>query len=176
MEYSSIEQVTSTLQEKYPDIGIRSIEVDESSGKSTFFIEPTKKSLAFLDANKGGVVPRIYSKERAASITRDYLQRTNLDLLPPNDPYTEDPKESFKRAIRYYYTEPLVGSTTNVLASLARKGFENDIDDENIKQFFDVWTFDVNFDEILEWIFLDFFKVGHVTTYKVLAKYEPRVS
>lgn len=176
MEYSSIEQVTTTLQEKYPDIGIRSIEVDESSGKSTFFIEPTKKSLAFLDANKGGVVPRIYSKERAASITRDYLQRTNLDLLPPNDPYTEDPKESFKRAIRYYYTEPLVGSTTNVLASLARKGFENDIDDENIKQFFDVWTFDVNFDEILEWIFLDFFKVGHVTTYKVLAKYEPRVS
>lgn len=176
MEYSSIEQVTTTLQEKYPDIGIRSIEVDESTGKSTFFIEPTKKSLAFLDANKGGVVPRIYSKERAASITRDYLQRTNLDLLPPGDPYTEDPKESFKRAIRYYYTEPLVGSTTNVLASLARKGFENDIDDENIKQFFDVWTFDVNFDEILEWIFLDFFKVGHVTTYKVLAKYEPRVS
>ncbi len=95
MEYSSIEQVTSTLQEKYPDVGIRSIEVDESTGKSTFFIEPTKKSLAFLDANKGGVVPRIYSKERAASITRDYLQRTNLDLLPPNDPYTEDPKESF---------------------------------------------------------------------------------
>ena len=176
MESNSLKQVTATLQEKYPDIGIRSIEVDESTGKSTFLIEPTKKSLAFLDANKGGVVPRIFSgKERAASITRDYIQRTNLDLAA-GDPYTEDPKTSFKRAIQYYYTDPLVGSATNVLASLARKGFENDIDDDAIKQFYDVWTFDVGFEEILDWIFLDFFKVGHVTTYKVLAKYEPRVS
>jgi len=173
---SNIEQMTAALQEKYPDIGIRSIEVNEGTGTSTFFVEPTKKSLAFLDANKGGLIPRIFSgKERAASITRDYVQRTNLDLAG-GDPYTEDPKTSFKRAIQYYYTEPIVGSSVNVLASLARKGFENDIDDENIKQFYDVWLFDVNFDEILEWIFLDFFKVGHVTTYKVLAKYEPRVS
>jgi hypothetical protein len=176
MGTNSLEQVTATLQEKYPDIGIRSIEVNESAGTSTFFIEPTKKSLAFIDANKGGIVPRIFSgKERAATITRDYVQRTNLDLAG-GDPYTEDPKTSFKRAIQYYYTEPMVGSSVNVLASLARKGFENDIDDENIKQFYDVWLFDVNFEEILEWIFLDFFKVGHVTTYKVLAKYEPRVS
>jgi hypothetical protein len=175
---NSLEQITTELQQKYPDIGIRSIEVNEEKGTSTFFVEPTKKSLAFLDANKGGVVPRIFGgKERAASITRDYIQRTNLDLISSaGDPYTEDPKESFKRAIRYYYTEPIVGSSVNILASLARKGFENDIDDENIKQFYDVWLFDVNFEEILEWIFLDFFKVGHVTTYKVLAKYEPRVS
>ena len=176
MESNSINQVTAALQEKYPDVGIRSIEVNEGTGTSTFFIEPTKKSLAFLDANKGGVIPRIFSgKERAASISRDYIQRTNLDLAL-GDPYTEDAKTSFKRAIQYYYTEPMVGSSVNILASLARKGFENDIDDSNIKQFYDVWTFDVNFDEILEWIFLDFFKVGHVTTYKVLAKYEPRVS
>lgn len=176
MESNKLEQITSSIKEKYPDVGIRSIEVNENTGMSTFFIEPTKKSLAFLDANKGGVTPRIFSgKERAASITRDYVQRTNLDLAA-GDPYTEDPKTSFKRAIQYYYTEPIVGSSVNVLASLARKGFENDIDDENIKQFYDVWLFDVNFEEILEWIFLDFFKVGHVTTYKVLAKYEPRVS
>jgi len=176
MESNSIEKVTATLQEKYPDIGIRSIEVDENTGKSTFFIEPTKKSLAFLDANKGGVVPRIFSaKEHAATVTRDYIQRTNLDLAL-GDPYTEDPKTSFKRAIQYYYTDPIVGSATNVIASLSMKGFENDIDDANIKQFYDVWTFDVNFGQILEWIFLDFFKVGHVTTYKVLANYEPRVS
>lgn len=176
MSTNSLEQVTSALQEKYPDIGIRSIEINEDTGKSTFFIEPTKKSLAFIDANKGGIIPRIFSgKDYAATINRDYVQRTNLDLST-GDPYTEDPKTSFKRAIQYYYTEPIVGSSVNVLASLARKGFENDIDDENIKQFYDVWLFDVNFEEILEWIFLDFFKVGHVTTYKVLAKYEPRVS
>lgn len=176
MESKLLEQVTANIQEKYPDIGIKSIEVDESSGKSTFFIAPTKKSLAFLDINKGGVTPRVFtSKEYSSTITRDYVQRSNLDLIQ-SDPYTEDPKTSFQRAIKYYFTDPLVGSATNVMASLARKGFENDIDDDNIKQFYDIWTFDVGFDEVLEWIFLDFFKMGHVTTYKVLAKYEPRVS
>jgi hypothetical protein len=175
MEPKTLEEVTSSIREKYPDVGIKSIEVDESTGRSTFYVEPTKKSLAFLSANKGGVVPRISNKERAATITRDYVQRTNLDL-GKSDPYTEEPRESFRRAIRYYYVDPLVGSATNLLASLAKKGFENDIDDEDIKHFYDVWTFDVRFDEVLEWIFLDLFKVGHVSTYKVLAKYEPRVS
>ena len=174
MKSDTLNEMTATLREKYPDVGIRSIEVNENTGQSTFYIEPTQKSLAFIDANKGGIVPRM-ARESAATITRDYVQRTNLDLAQP-DPYTQDPKEGFKRAIQYYYTDPMVGAATNLLAGLARKGFENDIDDENIKQFYDVWTFDVRFDEILEWVFLDFFKVGHVTTYKVLAKYEPRVS
>lgn len=169
-----IEKISNELKDKYPEVGIKSIEVDETSGKSTFFIEPTKKSLAFMAANKGVVSQRIYS-ENAASINRDYIQRTNLDLTK-SDPYTEDAKTSFKRAIQYYYTEPMIGSSTNLLANLAVKGFENDIDDDDIKNFYDTWVFDVNFKELLEWIFLDFFKVGHVTTYKVLANYEPRVS
>jgi len=176
MKQDLLKKVTATLQNEYPDIGIRSIEVNEKTGQSTFFVEPTKKSLAFLDVNGGGgVTPKLSKRESAATITRDYIQRTNLDL-GAGDPYSEEYKESFKRAIRYYYVDPLVGAGTNLLANLARKGFENDIDDEKIKQFYDVWTFDVRFDEVLEWIFLDFFKVGHVTTYKVLAKYEPRVS
>jgi hypothetical protein len=174
MEKEALEKVTNDIKERYPEIGIRSIEVNNTTGQSTFYIEPTKKSLAFLDAGKGGVTPRVFN-ERASVITRDYVQRQNLDLIG-KDAYTEDPKESFKRAIRYYYVDPLVGASTNILANLSRKGFENDIDDENIKQFYDVWTQDVGFDEILEWIFLDFFKVGHVTTYKVVSKYEPRVS
>ena len=163
MRKDTIQKVTSELKEKYPEVGINSIEIDDKSGKATFYLEPTKKALAFL--------PR----ETAATITRDPIDRQVLDL-GKKDPYSEDYKESFRRAIRYYYTEPEVGSVTNLLANLSNKGFENDIDDENIKNFFDSWTFDVHFTEILEWIYLDFFKVGHVTTYKAIAKYEPRVS
>ncbi|MCK4526424.1 hypothetical protein KAW18_03565 [candidate division WOR-3 bacterium] len=175
MEQELLNKVTADLKEKYPDVGIQSIEVNDNTGQTTFLLEPTKKSLAFIDTNKGGgVVPYVY-RDKAAVINRDSVQRQNLDLISKN-PFTEDPKESFKRAINYYYTDPLVGPSTNILANLARKGFENDIDDANIKQFYDTWTFDVGFDALLDWIYLDFFKVGHVTTYKVLAKYEPRVS
>lgn len=174
MDEKRIKKMTATLQEKYPEVGIQSIEVDEVNGKSTFIVEPNKKSLAFLDKG-GAVVPHVF-RDRASVITRDRVERTNLDLSITKSPELLTPEEVFKRAIKYYYTDPVVGTATNLLANLACKGFENDIDDPNIKQFFDTWLFDVAFKEILEWIFLDFFKTGHVTTYKVLAKYEPRVS
>lgn len=170
-----INKIASELKEKYPEVGIRSIEMNEKDGTSTFFLEPTKKSLAFLEEPGKAITPRIY-RDKAAVITRDAVDRTGLDLAIAKDAYDEAPLDSFKRATRYYYTEPIVGTSINLLAALACKGFELDIDDENIKNFYDTWAFDVGFEELLEWVFLDFFKIGHVTTYKVLAKYEPRVS
>ena len=172
MDEKEIGKITSELQEKYPDVGISKIETD--GNKASFFLKPTKKALAFLDNSKS-VIPRNLV-EKAATISRDAMDRTSLDLISAKDAYDETPENAFKRAIRYYYTEGLVGTVTNLLANLSCKGFENDVDDDNIKQFYDTWTFDVDFSEVLEWIFLDFFKTGHVTTYKVLAKYEPRVS
>lgn len=171
MKDTTLQKVTETLKSEYPEVGIRKIEVN-GDGSSSFYLDPTQKSLAFLD--QGAVVPRQF-REKAATVTRDAMDRTFTDLAK-RDPYDEAPEELFKRADRYYYTDPLVGTVINILAALATKGFENDIDDENIKQFYDTWCFDVNMAEMLEWVYLDFFKIGHVTTYKVLSKYEPRVS
>ena len=173
MQKEEVSKITKDLQERYPDIGIKSIETSPD-GKATFFVEPTKKSLAFIEKPGVAIKPHVF-QERAATITRDAVDRTTLDLAQ-KDPYTEAPLDSIKRAIKYYYTEPLVGSSLNLLATMAAKGFENDIEDPNIKNFYDVWAFDVNFEEVLEWIFLDFFKTGNVYSYKVLQKYEPRVS
>jgi hypothetical protein len=39
MDKKSIDKVTAELQTRFPDAGIRSIEVDEVSGKSTFLLE-----------------------------------------------------------------------------------------------------------------------------------------
>lgn len=172
MDPNALNKVVADLQKRYPDAGIKSVEVDESKGTSTFYIQPNDKHLAFL---KDAVRPRIYS-ENATTITRDTLTRSLLDLSSSKSIIDEDPKELFKKAIRYYYEEPLVGTVVNLLSSIAAKGFENDIDDPTIKNFYDTWVFDVNFEEVLEWIFLDFFKISHVTTYKYIAKYEPRVS
>jgi hypothetical protein len=170
-------KLTSELQKKYPNAGIKSLEVDNETGRSTFMLTPTKQNLAFSDKAGLTIKPRVYGgSESAATINRDFMSRQNLDLSLSDNPSAQDPKELFRLAAQYYYDDPMVGSVTNILASIAMKGFENDIDDENIKNFYDTWKFDVGFDEVLEWIFLDLFKMGHVTTYKVLAKYEPRVS
>lgn len=162
MKKSDLNKVTSTLKKQYPDLGIQKIETDETKGTSTFYMKPNKE-LAFLKA------------EEAAIIRRDPLDRSVLDLAK-KDVNSEDPIELFRRAIRYYFADPLIGTVTNLLANLSRKGYENDIDDPNIKNFYDIWAFDVEFDQVLEWIFLDFFRTGHVTTYKTIAKYEPRIS
>lgn len=169
-------EITKSLQEQYPEVGIRSIEIDDDKGTSTLFLNPTQKTLAFLDGTGGssGIIPHVY-RSKASTITRDAMSRTSLDLAPKSS-FDEAPLDSIKRARKYYYTEPLVGSTINILAELACKGFENDIDDDDIQNFYDVWGFDVNFEEIIEWMFLEFFRSGNVTTYKVLQKYEPRVS
>jgi len=174
MKEETLMDITASLQEKYPDVGIRKIEMHED-GTSSYYLDPTKKTLAFLDKGRAAV-PRIFrGKETAATITRDAIDRSSLDLAQ-KDPYEETAQNLFKRADRYYYTDPVVGTVVNLLANLAAKGFEHDIDDANIKQFYDAWAFDVNLVEVLEWIFLEFFKTGHVITYKVLAAYEPRVS
>jgi hypothetical protein len=110
MEQGVLSKITAELKTKFPDVGIQSIEVNDKTGQSTFYLQPTKKALAFIDSKSGGgIIPRTF-KERAAVISRDTISRTNLDLAS-KDPYTEDPKESFKRAIKYYYTDPLVGSS-----------------------------------------------------------------
>jgi len=170
MDKKTIDKITAELQNRYPDAGIQSIEVDPSKGQSSIYVSP--KALAFLD--KPGI-PREF-KAKASTITRDALSRGTLDLGSDKDSYEEDPKKLYERALKYYYVEPIVGSVLNFLSSIASKGFENDIDDKDIKNFYDTWAFDVNFGEVLEWIFLDFFRISHVTTYKYVAKYEPRVS
>lgn len=172
MKEDTAKKITSDLQARYPDIGIKSVSVDESSGTTTFLVEPTKKSLAFL----GNPLVSHTFKEKASTLTRDSLSRSYLDLALTKDVYDEDPKVLYEKVMRYYYTEPIVGSVINILSSLSSKGFENDIDDVDIKNFFDTWVFDVNFEEVIDWIFLELFKTSHVTTYKYIANYEPRIS
>lgn len=171
---SETNKIKASLQDKFPDLDIKEVEIDKDSGKSTLYLginDKTEKSLAFL---KPEILPRVY-KTKASTITRDAISRGVLDLAS-KDPYTMDPKEAMRQSLKYYYKEPLVGSSINLLASLAAKGFEHDIDDPDIKNFYDTWAFDVRFEELLEWIFLEFFRSGNVYTYKTIAKYEPRVS
>lgn len=173
MDAKEVGKLTTELKKRYPKAGINSIEIDEKSGTSTFYLNPSDKTLAHLEKN--AVIPRP-NRAVGSTITRDALARSYLDLASDKDAYEEDPKKLYERALRYYYVEPIVGSVMNFLSSVAAKGFENDIEDQDIKNFYDTWAFDVNFEELLEWLFLDFFRISHVTTYKYVAKYEPRVS
>lgn len=173
MESNKLQQITTDLKEKYPEVGIQSIEIDESTGKSTFFLSPTERVLASLPSEKA--VRLRTPAETAATLRRDVLDRSYLDLAKKSVS-EEDATELFSRSIKYYYENDFYGSHIDILTNLASKGFENDIDDEKIKSFYDVWNFDVGFNQLLKWIFFDFFRVGMVKTYKIIGKYEPGIS
>ena len=119
-----LEKVTEELKNKYKDLGIEKIELND--GKASFYVRPTSKALAF--------------SETASVIYRDKISREVLDLFSDVKlPSKEDPKKLFKKSYNYYWDVDVYGSVIDTLVNLSIKGFENDIGDHEIKYFYDSW-------------------------------------
>jgi hypothetical protein len=161
----------------YPDTELATVVKDED-GKRHYVFRPTK--LATLKAQGGSIadVPSEFrSKHRARATVqyRNFLMRPDLDLVKPSVVDTA-PHKIYERVRSYYRSKDVFGSYIDTLCDLSISGFENDCEDLNIKEFFDNWCQDVDMEEVLEWIFHEFFRSGLVRTYKVLGKYEPQVN
>jgi hypothetical protein len=160
----------------YPGAELATV-VDAGEGKKHYIFKPVK--LASLK-NQGTVagVPEEYHtkhKARASVMYRDYLLRSDLDLTKP-DVVNEPPHKIYERIRSYYRSKDVFGSYVDVLCDLSISGFENDCEDMKVKEFYDNWCQDVDMEEVLEWIFHEFFRSGFVRTYKVLGKYEPQTN
>ena len=172
MDSQEINKITAAIKDANPEIGLQRIEFD--GNKASLYLQPTQKALAGLEA-KDAIKMR--TVERASTVQRSTISRSTLDLMQSyKSPYDSTPKELFQRTMRYYVEQDLYGSVIDVLSNLASKGFENDLDDSDIKLFYDIWNLDVNFKEVIGWIFFDFFRVGMVRTYKIVGKYEPGIT
>lgn len=121
------------------------------------------------------VIPIYKTAANRRLIEIDPLGRGDLDLARPSV-LDEDPTALIQRSLDYYRSKDVYGSAINVLTNFASKGFENDIDDPKIKDFFDNWALDIGFDKTVDDIFFDFFRAGMVRTYKILGKYEPDIN
>ena len=99
MDSTKLNKVTAELKDKYPEVGIQKIEVDEKNGRSTFFVSPTEKVLATLPPEKA--VNLHGAAEAASTLRRNVIDRSVLDLIKKSVS-EEDPHEIFKRAIKYY--------------------------------------------------------------------------
>jgi len=192
MADKNLENEMAVLASKYDNLELKSSQYDESKGQLQMVLEVkggpdapslpsgveiigrTEVSAADLIA-ENPILPANYARANRRLIELDPLGRGDLDLAKPSV-LTDSPQSIYKRAIDYYRSKDVYGSHVNVLTNFASKGFENDINDENIKNFYDSWVVDVGFDDIVEKIFFDFFRVGMVRTYKVLGKYEPKIN
>jgi len=131
--------------------------------------------LAYLDPQRGDQNPLRFH-EGGRVITRDFTRRVDLDLLVGKPSVTRaKPAQIFQSAIDFYKAKGPYGTWVDTLSNFAAKGYKNDIDDEDIKLFYDTWTSEIAFQETVEKIFFDFFRVGMVRTFKLVGKFDPKL-
>lgn len=133
------------------------------------------KELAFLTGQRGEPNPMKFW-EGGRNISRDWLRRVDLDLLIGKPQVTQArPEQLYDTAINTYHSQGQIGTIIDTLTNFAAKGFKNDIDDPAIKLFYDTWTREIRFQETVEKIFFDFFRVGMVRTFKIAGKFDPKL-
>lgn len=157
----------------------RIISVSENAGQVQLELEVTGDQLATLGTNVKQLDPIIKRKLNeigTSVIRRQELQRGDLDLASAKPPSDQDPHGLYKRSLKYYYDEDLYGSAIRVLTNFSASGFQNDTDDDAVKNYFDSWGFDIGFDAIVDQVFFDLYRVGMVRTYKQLGTYVPGIN
>ena len=149
--------------------GVHELEIDVRKG-------PEAKELAFLSGKNGEPSPLRFH-EGGRVITRDFTRRVDLDLLDDLRPgvLKLQPQRVYQNAIDLYKTAGQYGTVIDTLTNFASKGFKNDVDDPDIKLFYDTWNEDIGFQETVEKIFFDLFRVGMVRTFKTVGKFDPRL-
>jgi len=131
--------------------------------------------LAYLAGEPGQISPLRFH-EGGRVISRDILRRTELDILvDAGDPLRLQPHKMYQKAIASYNSKGQYGTVIDVLTNFSAKGFKNDIDDPDIKMFYDVWAREVDFHATVEKVFFDFFRVGLVRTFKMVGKLDPKL-
>jgi len=151
--------------------GVHQMDIAVSEGGA-----PLKK-LAYLTGEGQEPSPITpHYKDSASTITRDFMRRIDLDLLlPQGDPLRLKPERLYQRAIDFYKTKGGYGTVIDTLTNFASKGFKNDVDNPDIKLFYDTWTREIGFEQTVENIFFDLFRVGMVRTFKLVGKFDPKL-
>jgi hypothetical protein len=190
MAKEDLSKELAEIASKHDNLDVQSASYDEHTGQMEMRLGVTggptapslpegvevvyKESAADLIGDHP-VIPIHKTAAARRLIEIDPLGRGDLDLIRPSV-LEDDPTALIQRSLDYYRSKDVYGSAINVLTNFASKGFENDIDDPEIKDFFDNWGLDIGFDKTVDDIFFDFFRAGLVRTYKIVGKYEPDIN
>lgn len=163
---------SKVLEHREVSEGVHELEIDVG----TQGLPPSQvQKLAYLTGRDGERSPLRFH-EGGREITRDFLRRVDLDLLTGKPNVLRSPIEKvYQSAIDFYKSKDQYGTVVDTLTNFAAKGFKNDVDDPDIKLFYDTWAQAVGFPETVEKILFDFFRVGMVRTFKLVGKFDPKL-
>lgn len=116
----------------------------------------------------------ITGKEYATLNTsyRDTLENSYLDARKKT-PEESKAKELYERSDREYIRTGIYGTTIDRYSNFAATGFFNEIDDIEIKDFYDAWVFDTSFVSTVHSVFHQLFKQNVCYLMLLWGDYEP---
>lgn len=172
---TDLEKLKEDLNRKYDKLEVLDIEQGSNGYSMKLSLPGDNAEKAFQILGQTDLSPLVTEKASRV-VTRDALDSSLIKTL------TEQPSSSDSfhglagRSIRYYREKDVYGSIIDTLVNFTVDGFSNDISDSNIKDFYDNWVADVDFDEMLDQVLLDFFRVGLVRTYRLWGSYTPKIN
>ena len=186
-----LDSIKKKLNAKFNKVSVSDI-TDNADGSFSLVLDGNSKdiegllkssnrdydSLPYVDKEDVSRFRRVnYSgRATASTIRRDALGNDYLDLAVTPNVLTAKPQELYQRSMDYYKSRDVYGSSIDLLTNFAAKGYKNEIDDSNIRNFYNNWGVDVGLDKIVEQIFFEYFRSGFVRTYKVVGKYIPKIN
>lgn len=149
-----VEALQTKLEEARLKGAIKMANRLEKEGKSPAQVE---KELARLDVNY-----------------RDVLGSSYLDLREKGAEETEALK-LYKRSSEEYYRTGIYGTHLDLLSNFAATGFYNEINNAEIREFYDSWTKDVKFVDLVTKVFHSLFKYSVCYILRSTGAYEPHL-
>lgn len=187
-ENLDLHNIKKELNKRYKNAYIQDI-IDNNDGSVSIVlsgsVENIDKALGKLNQPSFSELPPVDSsdvsklkilRESATVVRRDSMGPDYMDLSVKPGVLEAKPQDLYKRSMDYYFTQDVYGSSIDLLTNFASKGFKNDIDDIDIRNFYDNWVIDTEFDKIVDQIFFEFFRSGFVRTYKAVGKYIPKIN
>lgn len=143
------------------------------NGSLSIYIDPQKYSqLGLKPKNLPNGITLDTSEARMFSVPP--FDATFFDArLEKFDNNSNSVYDDIKDAIRYFYTDPLVGKTIELMVTLSNDGFRNDCPDQEVKEWFDDWGRQIHLDQIMSWIFMEYYRSANVVIARQLIDYMP---
>lgn len=154
--------------------------------KKEIKLDDTLKAIGVQDVKQNGSQVSLYidpskttpnvRKSIANGLSRNAAQAATLWNQPQYPTFFEGnkdianlrPHDKMRIAMSYFNTDPLVGKIIELMKVFANDGFKNEHADPKIKAFYDNWCTTVDFELVLGWIFLEYFRSGNATTAREL--------
>ena len=154
---------------------------DSSEGLTKVTMNDDKSMSIVIDPNK------IHKKFYKLPSTGEVVEKAEAKLsyrefFDPSFYYDEgnsntdsvvDIENDIKLAVRHYFNDPLIGKIIELMTIFSNDGFRNEVSDPKIKEFYDQWCRDVKMDQVLTWIFTEYYRSGNVYVARQLSQHSP---